>query len=123
MRFVLRLLINAAAIWVALRLVDGLTFEGGWLRLLAVALVFGVVNAVIRPIVKLLTCPLLILTLGLFTLVINALMLMLTAWLSEIFALGFSVNGFWPAFWAALIISIVSAILSIVLPDDDEKRD
>ena len=74
MTFLIRILINAAALWVATRFVDGITFQGDWVRLLGVALVFGLVNAIVRPIVKLLTLPLLILTLGLFTFVINALM-------------------------------------------------
>lgn len=77
MHFLLRLLINAAALWVAIRIVPGIDFQGHWLSLLVVALVFGVLNASVRPMLKLLTFPLLILTLGLFTFVINALMLWL----------------------------------------------
>jgi putative membrane protein len=75
--------------------------------------VFGVLNASVRPLIKVLTLPLLILTLGLFTLVINALMLMLTGWFSDRLNLGFHVAGFWPAFWGGLVVSIVSLTLSI----------
>jgi putative membrane protein len=78
-----------------------------------VALVFGVLNASVRPLLKVLTFPLLILSLGLFTLVINALMLWLTGWVSDRLALGFHVAGFWAAFWGGLVVSIVSLLLSI----------
>ena len=80
--FLLRLLINAAALWVAIQLVDGIDHRGSWWSLLFVALVFGVLNASIRPLLKLLSLPVIILTLGLFIFVINALMLMLTGWVS-----------------------------------------
>jgi putative membrane protein len=113
MHFLLRLLINAAALWVAIHFVPGIAYQGTWTSLFLVALVFGVLNASVRPILKVLTFPILILTLGLFTLVINAFMLMLTSWISEKLALGFRVAGFWPAFWGALVISIVSLALSL----------
>ena len=115
MRFLVRLLINAAALWVALQIVPGLHYEGHWSLLFAVALVFGVLNAVVRPVLTVLALPLLILTLGLFTLVINALMLMLTGWVSGLLDLGFQVAGFWPALWGALVVSLVSVLLSISL--------
>jgi putative membrane protein len=121
MRFFLRLLINAAALWVATRLVSGITFSGGWLALLGVALVFGVVNAFVRPLLTVLTCPLLILTLGLFTFVINGLMLWITGGLSRSLGLGFHVAGFWPAFWGALVVTIVSTLLSLFVPDRGER--
>jgi putative membrane protein len=113
MHFLLRLLINAAALWVAIRIVPRIDFQGHWLSLLVVALVFGVLNASVRPILKLLTFPLLILTLGLFTFVINALMLWLTGWVSGLLNLGFHVGGFWPAFLGGLVVSIVSLLLSL----------
>ena len=94
----LRLLINAAALWVAIQLVDGIDHRGSLWSLLFVALVFGVLNASIRPLLKLLSLPLIILTLGLFIFVINALMLMLTGWVSGLLNLGFYVDGFWDAF-------------------------
>lgn len=122
MRFLMRVLINAAALWAASRLVPGITHEGGWTTLLLVALVFGVVNAVIRPILALLTCPLQILTLGLFTLVLNAILLLITGGLSQALGLGFYVNGFWAAFLGGLVISIVSILLSAFVRDDSESH-
>ena len=117
MRFVLRVLVTAAALAVAAWLVGGGIRYGSAWSLMATALVFGVVNALIRPIVKLATCPFYVLTLGLFTLVVNALMLMLTGWLSGKLGIDFSVAGFWPAFFGALIVSVVSTLLSYFLPD------
>ncbi len=113
MRFLLRLLINAAALWMAIQLVDGIEHRGSWSSLLFVALVFGLLNASIRPLLALLSLPMIILTLGLFIFVINALMLMLTAWVSGVFNLGFYVRGFWDAFVGGLIISVVSFLLSL----------
>jgi putative membrane protein len=112
-----RLLVNAAALWVAVRLVPGISFAGDEVRLLLVALVFGVVNAVVRPVLVLLTLPVLILTLGLFTFVLNALMLWLTSALSGALGLGFHVAGFWAAFFGALVVTIVSAVLSLFVRD------
>jgi putative membrane protein len=122
MRFVIRLIVNAAALWVAIRLVPGITFAGDEVMLLVVALIFGVVNAVIRPVLTLLSLPILILTLGLFTFVLNALMLWLTSWLSGALGLGFHVAGFWPAFLGALVVTIVSALLSFVVRDVTRGR-
>jgi len=119
MRFLLRLLINAAALWVAVELVPGITYQGGWLPFLGVALVFGVVNAFLRPILKLLTLPLIFLTLGLFALVINGAMLWLTGRLAGALGLGFHVDGCWTAILGALIVSIVSALLSVFLVEAD----
>jgi putative membrane protein len=109
-------LLNAAALWVAAWLLPGLDFQGTVLQLLVVAAVFGIVNSLIRPILTVLTCPLIVVTLGLFTLVINALMLMLTGWLSARWNLGFTVSGFWPAFWGGLVVGVVSVLLSLALP-------
>ncbi len=120
MTLLLRLLINAAALWVATRVVTGIGYHGEILGLVGVALVFGVVNAVIRPIAKLFTFPVLILTLGLFTFVLNAAMLWLTSIVALRLGFGFTVAGFRPAFWGALLISIVSGLLSFLLIDDDE---
>lgn len=108
-----RLLVNAVAIWVAVRVVDGLEFTGTWMQMGVVAGVLALVNALVRPVLTMLTCPLVLLTLGLFTLVINALMLMLTGWLSGKLSLGFAVSGFGPAFWGALIISVVSVLATL----------
>jgi putative membrane protein len=113
--FFLRLLINAAALWVATRLVPGVTFTGDWLPFLGVALVFGVVNAFVGPVAKILAIPLIILTLGIFLLVVNGLMLWLTSSLSSALGLGFHVSGFWAAFFGALVVSIVSTLLTIMV--------
>ena len=121
MPFLARLLVNAAALWVATRVVPGVTFAGGWLPFLAVAIVFGVVNAFIRPVAKILTFPLIIVTLGIFALVVNGLMLWLTSSLSEALGLDFHVSGFWAAFWGALVVSIVSTILSMMIVADSSR--
>jgi putative membrane protein len=109
-------LMNAAALWAAAWLVPGLDFRGTVVELLVVAAVFGVVNSLVRPILTILTCPLIVITLGLFTLVINALMLLLTGALSERWGLGFSVSGFWAAFWGGLVVGLVSVVISLLLP-------
>jgi putative membrane protein len=119
MSFLIRLIVNAAALWVATRLVSGVTFTGDWLPFFGVAIVFGFVNAFIRPLAKILTFPLIILTLGLFSLVVNGLMLWLTSQLSDALGLGFHVSGFWAAFWGALVVSIVSTVLSMMVSEDE----
>ena len=121
MRLLLRLLINAAALWVATQAVPGISFSGDWRLLLVVALVFGVLNVLVRPVLIVLTFPFLLLTLGLFTLVLNAFMLWLTSALSEALGLGFHVRGFWAAFLGALVVSLVSFALSVFLVS--ERRD
>ncbi len=113
---ILHWVLNAAALWAAAAIVPGLEFNGGLGRLLLVAAVFGLVNTTLRPLLTILTCPLIILTLGLFTLVINALMLLVTGWLSESWNLGFTVMGFWAAFWGGLAVGLVSMVLSLLLP-------
>ncbi|KQV22248.1 MULTISPECIES: phage holin family protein [unclassified Kitasatospora] len=120
----LKTLINAAAIWVAAWIVDGITLSGDdWqsktITVVAVALIFGVVNFLIKPLVKLFSLPLFVLTLGLITFVINALMLWLTSWASDKLDLDFHVDGFWAALLGALIISVVSWGLNLALGDDD----
>jgi putative membrane protein len=122
MPFLIRLLVNAAALWVATRLVPGVNYDGGALPLLAVALVFGVVNAFLRPVAKILTFPLIIVTLGIFALVINGLMLWLTSSLSSALGLGFHVSGFWAAFWGGLVVSVVSMMLSMLVADAKRKE-
>lgn len=112
---ILRLLINAVAIFVAARLIGDITYRDWWSLGLA-AVVLGLVNAVIRPIAIVLTLPLNIITLGLFTLVINALMLLLTSWLAGLLGIGFNVASFWGAFLGALVISVVSWLLSRFIP-------
>jgi putative membrane protein len=121
-RFLTRLVINAVALWVAVQWVGGITYEGDWLGLALVALIFGLVNAFIKPVLRFLACPLIILTLGLFTLVINAFMLLLTSALAVGLNLGFHVADFGAAFWGGLIVSIVSVILSLFIGGDDKRR-
>ncbi len=110
---IIRLLVNAVALWVAARLVDGIELPEEVLPVLLVAAVFGLVNALIKPLVFVLSLPVVLLTLGLFTIVINALMLMLTDWLMA----SLTVTGFWAALLGSLLISVVSLALSIILPD------
>jgi len=110
----------AAAAWVF----DGITVTGATrqdraITLLVVAAIFGLVNSFVRPVVKLLSLPLYLLTLGLFFLVVNALMLLLTSWISDQGGVSFHVDGFWTALWGAVVISLVSWLLGLVLPDDD----
>ncbi|MEV7732006.1 phage holin family protein [Streptomyces sp. NPDC088921] len=122
--FVVKTIANAGALAVAVWLLDKITLTGGstgkkvW-TLIVVALVFGLVNVLVKPIVKVLTFPLFILTLGLFTLIVNALMLLLTSWLADKLDLSFHVEGFWTAVLGGLIISIVAWALHVVLPDED----
>ncbi|MFI5756104.1 phage holin family protein [Streptomyces sp. NPDC051569] len=123
--FVVKTIANAGALAVAIWLIQGLTLTGDStgkkiLTLGLVALLFGLVNFLVKPVVKLLTLPLFILTLGLITLAVNALMLLLTSWLAGGLNLSFHVEGFWTAVFAGLIISIVSWALNVVLPDHED---
>jgi putative membrane protein len=108
----LRIMINALSIAMAVKVVDGITFAGEWWKIIIVGAVFGIVNSFLKPLVTLFTLPLIVLTLGLFTLIVNTLMLLITVELSEPLKLGLRVNGFWPAFKGAIIISIISILLS-----------
>jgi putative membrane protein len=126
-RLIVRLLAGAVALAVAAGLIDGISVGPGTtgerlLTLLAVAVIFGLVNAVVRPIVRLFTFPLFIITLGLFTFVVNALMLLLTAWIGDQFDLAFEVDGFVAALLGALVISVVSFLINVALPDKYEGR-
>jgi putative membrane protein len=120
MKLILRVVINALALGAAAWLVPGIR-AGSVTSLLLIALVFGVLNALVRPFLKLLSCPLLILTLGLFTLILNALMLLMTARLGQAFGIDFRVDGFWTAFLGALVVSVVSVVLSWILIDDGKR--
>ncbi|GGX34954.1 hypothetical protein GCM10010353_57460 [Streptomyces chryseus] len=124
MNFLVKTIANAGALAVAIWLLHDITLTGDstgrkTLTLLGVALLFGLVNFLVKPVVQLLTVPLFILTLGLITLVVNALMLLLTSWLAEQFDLSFHVEGFWTAVLGGLIISVVSWALNVVLPEKD----
>ncbi len=128
MRLVIWLGTNAVALAVAAWLIDGISFDGPtsgqaeWqekvVPLLIVALIMGLVSAIVEPIVKLLSIPFIILTLGLFLLVINALMLMLTGWIADQFDLGFHVEGFWAALLGSIVITIVTWAINAVVEDD-----
>jgi len=119
--FIARLLVNAAALWVATRVVPGVEYTDGWIPFIGVAVVFGAVNAFVGRIAKILTFPLILVTLGIFLLVINGLMLWLTSGIASALRLGFHVSGFWAAFWGALVVSIVSAILGLMVVDPDAR--
>ncbi len=121
-KFILRWLINAVGLYLAIRFVPGITFGGGWLGLLGLALIFGLVNAFLRPLLQLLTCPLILLTLGLFTIVINMAMLKVTEYLGNAFGLGMTIDGWGPLFLGSLIISVVSIVLSLILKDELRGR-
>jgi len=127
MRLILRLLVNAAALAAATFLLGGITLtapttQGRLVTLLVVALIFGVVNAVVKPVFTLVTAPLVLLTLGLFLLAINALMLLLTSWVSGQVDLGWSVAGFGSAVLGAVIVSVVSFVLNAFVPDRRRDR-
>ena len=111
-------LISAAAVAAAAYLLPGIRLEGGLVDLLVVALVLGLVNALVRPVLRWLACGIIVVTLGLFLLVINAVLLLLAAWLARSFGIGFYVDGFGAAFLGSLVISLVSFLLSMVLPDE-----
>jgi putative membrane protein len=124
---IIRLLANAVALAVATWIVGGITLSGATtgrkvLTLLIVAAIFGVVNALVKPIAKLLSLPFIILTLGLLLIVINALMLLLTSWISGELDVPFHVDGFWPALFGALVISVVGWLVNVVLPEDREVK-
>ena len=113
MRLILKLLINALALWLASELIGGIDLKGDFWQILLVALIFGVINTFIKPILKLLSFPVIILTLGLFTLIINTAMLALTAAITD----NLSIDSFWSALLGAIVISVVSSILGIFVRD------
>jgi putative membrane protein len=125
MSFIIRWVITGFSLFVANWLLPGIRVSGkAWIVYAIVALVLGFINAVIRPILKFLSCPLIILTLGLFTLIINGLTLWLASYISvKWFDVGFYVDDFWSAFWGALIISVVSVILSTFVRKELKEHD
>lgn len=121
-KFVLRWIINAAALYAAIALLPGLQLiNDNPVSYLGIALIFGLLNASVRPLLKLLTCPLIVLTLGLFTLVVNTAMFYITREVGGLFGLEFYIAGFWPAFFGALIVSVVSVVLTFMLRDELKK--
>ena len=124
-KILIRLGINAVALYVAVALLNGrgITPQSeNWLSFVWLALIFGLVNAIIRPILIVMSCPLLVLTLGLGTLVINTLMFMMAGWIGTRFEIGFQVDNFWVGLLGALIVSIVSFILTGIFKDDVKKK-
>jgi putative membrane protein len=124
---VIRTVVVAVALWVAVLLVPGIALGGGTTAtgigtLVAVALIFGLVNAVVKPIVKIVGCVFYILTLGLISLVVNALLFLLTGWIAEQLQLPFTVDGFWAAFWGAIVVGLVSFVLHVAIPDRVDRR-
>ncbi len=126
MGFLIKIAVNAVALWVAAWLLPGISFGEGkfgskFATVVLVAIVFGLVNALIKPIARLLSLPFIILTLGLFTFVVNAFMLQLTEWISEPLGLSFTIDHFfWDAIWGAIIITIVSVVLNWIIPDGND---
>lgn len=124
MRFVIRLLATAAALWVSTLVVPGISVTGGSagrnaFTLIAVAAIFGLVNAVIKPIIKTIGCLFYVLTLGLIALVVNALLFLLTDQIAGALNLPFAVDGFWAAFWGAIVVSVVTWLITLVVPDPE----
>lgn len=105
-------MINALSIAAAVKVIAGITFTGEWWKMIVIGAVFGIVNSFLKPLITFFALPLILVTLGLFTLIVNTLMLLVTVELSEPLKLGLQIQGFWPAFKGALIISIVSMLLS-----------
>lgn len=124
-RFIIRWAINAIAMYAAVSLVSGIHLQSeNPLSIIWLALIFGLLNAFLRPLLKLLTCPLIVLTLGLFTLLVNTLLFYLAGLIGTSWGVGFTVDGFVSAFLGALIVSIVSIVLSLFLRDElmDRRR-
>lgn len=117
-KFIIRWAINAVALYVAIWIVPGIVLSGAWTDILWLALIFGLLNALVRPVLKFLTCPLIILTLGLFTIVINTGMLLLTSRIGQTFGFGLTVDGFWQALLGSLVISLVSVVMSLIFRDE-----
>ncbi len=115
--FLIRLVVTALAIFATVKLIPGMHFQGTALQLAGVALVFGLVNAILKPLLSVLTCPLILLSLGLFSLVLNAVLLLITASISQKLGFDFQVDGFWWALLGGIVIGVISTALSLMLPD------
>ena len=123
--FVIRVAVIAVSLWVATLVVPGIEVATGGsqvLTLLGVALIFGLVNAVLKPLIKVVGCPFYILTLGLIGLVVNALLFLLVGWIAGQLQLPFTVDGFWAAFWGAIVVGVVSFVLHVAIPDRLDRR-
>jgi len=122
-RLLIRWIVTAISLTVAVLVVPGISIEGNaWWAVAIMAVILGFVNAIIRPILQFLSCGLIVATLGLFLIVINAATLWLSSWVAQNWlGAGFVVDGFWPAFWGGLIVSFVSFLLNIFVPDEDAR--
>lgn len=124
-KFFIRWFINAVAMYAAIYLLQGhgiIPQTDNWVDFVWLALIFGLINAIIKPILMVASCPLLILSLGLGTLLINTLLFYLAGVIGNQFGVGFTVDGFWPAFLGALIVSVVSIVLSAIFRDERHSR-
>lgn len=117
-KFIIRWVINAVALFAAVWIVPGIDYLGDWVGILWLALIIGLLNSLVRPLLKFLTCPLIILTLGLFTLVINTGMLLLTRTIGQSLGIGLSVDSFWSALLGSLVMSLVSIVMSVIFRDE-----
>ena len=124
-KFIIRWVINAVGLYAAIWLLSGIDYKGSWTGILWLALIIGLLNALVRPLLKFLTCPLIILTLGLFTLVINAAMFWLASVVGKSFGFGLTIADpvWWNAFLGALVVSIVSVVLSVFFKDELKNKD
>lgn len=127
MRFLVRWAINALALYAAIYFVNntigGIDLQNtNWTAYIWMALIFGLVNALLRPLISILTCPLIILTLGLFTLLINTFLFYLAGWIGTFFNVGYTIDNFWSAFVGAIVVSVVSIVLSMILRDEADRR-
>jgi putative membrane protein len=126
-RFILRWAINALALYVAIVVVNntigGIQLQSpNWTSYIWMGLIFGLVNALVRPVLKILTCPLILLTLGLFTLILNTFLFYLVGYIGTFFGVGFFITSFWSAFLGALVVSVVSVVLTSVMRDEVSGR-
>ncbi len=121
-RFIVRWAINAAAIFLAIRFVPGITLAGSLTGVVWLALILGLINAFIRPLLNLLTCPLIILTLGLFTLLINTFVFWLMGQVGNLVGIPITIDGFVPAFLGGLVVTLVSIVLSLILKEELHPR-
>jgi putative membrane protein len=122
-KFFLRWLINAVALYAAVAFVPGIHPQSAnYLSFIWLALIFGLLNALLRPLLKFLTCPLIILTLGVFTLLINTFLFWLAGVVGTNFHVGFTVDGFWPAFLGGLVVTVVSVVLTTVFKDEKHRK-
>ena len=121
-KFLIRWIINSLAVWAAVSFVPGINWANDWLSLIGLGLILTLVNAFVRPLAKIVGCLPIIITLGLFTLVINAFLFWLTGQIGLAFNMGFTVDGFWPAFFGGLVVSAVSLVMGMILRDELKGR-